>query len=334
MSNAYLIAGPRRVHRHWWTVLPALPTGPDTVEAHILRRVWFDHTMNTFRKAPDGALQPGPRGFHIDGTEDQMTPVLFQSWAALGSPDRWLPGLLGLFGVRAVGQVRRARWAYLFEQGHGARRANADIVLSWEDDAGEAVLVIEAKRRGGKPTAKDFEVPSRYLAMPSIAPFSRRYLGFIVDDADAARIAEALPAGTALTTWQSMMALQLRAVEALELSPALRALVRATVGWVAARQGVATTTDLPCAVLPPATGTADAYEALRRLGCEPLLTAFLLGAEAARAADAGRTPEAPMAWLEDSPDFLTISQEMRQTTPERQVPRWRLDWKPAASPPA
>jgi hypothetical protein len=61
---------------YWWQFLPALPERASQ-EYYTLRRIWADHTMNTTKRG---------RGFYWWGTEDNMTPVLFQNWAVLESP--------------------------------------------------------------------------------------------------------------------------------------------------------------------------------------------------------------------------------------------------------
>lgn len=60
--------------------------------------------------------------------------------------------------------MQSSSWSYLFEQPYFGRQiCIADIVFSWLDDQGPAVLVLEAKVRGGKLTDKDLHGADRYL---------------------------------------------------------------------------------------------------------------------------------------------------------------------------
>jgi hypothetical protein len=150
LPTPFLDVASRRVHRFWWTCVPALPTARGTQADEVLRRVWFDHTMNTFKIDATGSVRANSRGFYTEGTEDHVVPALFQTWVIFRDVASWMPDFLALFGIPANGTVRRVRWCYLFEQVFEGRRfCIPDIVLAWEDDAGKAVLVIEAKVRGG-----------------------------------------------------------------------------------------------------------------------------------------------------------------------------------------
>ena len=61
----------------WWQVMPALPVSPETQHHAALRRIWADHTINTRAKG---------RGYYHWGTEDHITPALFQIWAIFNNP--------------------------------------------------------------------------------------------------------------------------------------------------------------------------------------------------------------------------------------------------------
>ncbi|MBC9176107.1 hypothetical protein [Pseudoroseomonas ludipueritiae] len=336
MSSPYLVDAPRRVHRHWWTVVPALPEGPDTQEAHALRRVWFDHTMNTFGAAADGALRPRARGFYTEGTEDHLTPAVFQTWAALGSPASWLPRLLQLFGLAPVGRVTAARWCYAFEEHVTMRlRPIADIVLAWCDEAGEAVLVIEAKRRGAPLAAKDLTDLDRYLRMPSIAAVPRRHLGLLVDEADLPAIQARLAGAWPVTSWQALIGAQLDAARHLDGAATVAREVAHLITVHAAHHGLGRPPCQMALALAKGAGTPASYAAIAAaMEAPPAVTRFLLGSEAALALRCGRRPAAPLPWLEDAPAadeiwhrFRTAPAE-RQTTAERQVARWKLNWSP------
>ncbi|TDH61263.1 hypothetical protein E2C06_18010 [Dankookia rubra] len=328
MNNPYLIDGSRRVHRHWWTVVPALPAGPDKQKAHALQRVWSDHTMNAFRTAADGSLLPGNRGFYTEGTEDHLTPAVFQTWAALGPAHAWLPALLALFNITPSGAVETARWCYFFEQYTAdGKRPIADIVLAWRDGAGEAVLVIEAKRRGARLAVKDLTDLSRYLRMPSIYSVPRRHLGLLVDAADLAGMHVKLAGAWPIASWQALISAQITAARDLAAPTTVIKEVIGLIGLHAAFHGLVAPLARESLALVAGEGTAARYNAIAtEAEGPPEAVRFLLGSEAVFAIRRGRSPDTPLPWLADTLAADEIWRRGEQTTAARQVPRWRLNW--------
>jgi hypothetical protein len=337
LSTPFLDVASKRVHRFWWTCVPALPTARGTQTDEALRRVWFDHTMNTFKTDAVGSISANSRGFYTEGTEDHVVPALFQTWAIFPDVSSWMPGFLTLFGIPANGTVRRVRWCYLFEQiFEGRRFCIADIVLAWEDDAGKAVVVLEAKTRGGGLTEKDLSGLDRYLQMPSIKAVPRRYLGFLVDASDVRKVRSLIRSDIQIVTWQAIVDLQIEAAHALSAVKSLSATIATLIATHASYQGFV---DSPISNLPellPARGTSNAYARIRDLGTPPEIEAFLLGSEAALASRTGVLPEPPFEWLRSDPDALQIWRRAkaessgRQTVADRRVPRWQLDWQMSA----
>jgi hypothetical protein len=101
------------------------------------------------------------------------------------------------------GVVRRVRWSYSFEGiSEKADRPPemkkpkiiADIVLSWEDDNGQNLAVIETKRPGGSLGIKDRQ-PDLYLKLPAFRKFNHRHKSFLVCESDIERCTRELPRG-------------------------------------------------------------------------------------------------------------------------------------------
>src|SRR5689334_19786389 len=86
----------------WWHGIPALPADKYDQSYYALRRVWGDHTIF------------GARSFYRLGSEDHVTPALFQNWTLF--PDlSWVAPLVRACGGQA-GTVREVRWAYACEE--------------------------------------------------------------------------------------------------------------------------------------------------------------------------------------------------------------------------
>lgn len=140
--------------------------------------------MNCLSNKTGSLKLASSRGFYVQKREDHITPVLFHIWAAF--PDcSWGASLLDLWRI-SHGHIQRIRWSYSWEQKRELYRRPdiTDIVIRWEDDQGQAVLVIEAKRPHGKLSDKDINGGAAYLQMPSIRPFKRKSVAFLVDEAD------------------------------------------------------------------------------------------------------------------------------------------------------
>lgn len=335
-NSPYLTTVPDKVHRFWWTCFPALPRSRETHAYHALKRVWFDHTINTFEEAAPGQWRRRARGFYTEGSEDHIAPVLFQNWA-LFPESSWAPSLLEAYHIGVKGAVRRVRWCPFFEQPYDGRKfCIADIVLCWEDDAGIGLLVLEAKVRGRKLGTKDLPQASRYLRMPSIRAISRRHFGLLVDAADEAVVRRTIMETAPIATWQTLGRLQIAAAQHLPLCSGwvdrITRLLAAHFsyfgfdvdGWASACVGISS--DM--------VATCDQYAEIRAHELPASVEDFLIGSLVVLAARNGNMPASPHDWIYDEPDCISIYCQGRQhkagyqTTADRRIARWSLDWKP------
>lgn len=330
MNTAYITTESCRVHKNWWTCIPALPRSRSTPAYRALRRVWFDHTMNTFKEIAPGTWRPNARGFYTEGTEDHITPVLFQNWALF--PDHvWVEAFLNAFGIAVAGEVSAARWSTSFEQAYdGKKFAIADIAFSWRDNAGEGVLVIEAKAKGGGLGEKDYPDRSPYLKLPSVRAVGRRFFGFLVDQSDAAKIAGIWGDTTPVVTWQTLANLQLTFADRLPATEVVRIRVKSLLAEHFRYFGISPSISPREEAATETHANAKGYESIRSLGVPATIEDFLIGSEVVRAARRGKTPEPPYAWLAEEPDALSIflagkaKKSGYQSTAERRIPYWRL----------
>jgi hypothetical protein len=264
------------------------------------------------------------RGFYVHGREDHITSVLFHIWAAF--PDCcWVHSLLDLWKVEH-GTIKRVKWSYSWEQKRDlSRRPDiTDIVLCWEDEHGQAVLVVEAKRRGGKMSDKDINGGAAYLQMPSVRPFKRKSVAFLVDDADMEAASAILPMGTSIASWQSVGRLQAHCASQLRLSASARELICSYVVKHYADLGF----PLGAAWILPTDqhfdGSKGRYDAIKSLGFDGSIERFLLGSEVSFCAREGHMPHPPLEWLAREPSFIDIVLAKKQSTSEREQPLWRL----------
>jgi hypothetical protein len=312
-----------RTYSHWWLCVPVLPADRLDPRYTVLRRLWADHTMNCVRADGKQWRLASTRGFYVEPREDHITPALFDIWAAM--PDfRWVGPLLDLWGI-PHGIVTRANWSYGWEQRRSPRERPdiTDIVLCWEDESGAAVLVIEAKRAGGKLTPKDLCGGKRYLGMPSIRPFCRRSVAFLLAARDTTAARAALPTGTPVASWEDVGRLQVTMLQSLRLTaPDANRVMFAVrrhysdLGFVLADT--------------PETGSSEAfdgtparYDGVRALGLPAPVERFLLGSEVRFCARSGRRPHPPFPWLAHESGFVDIA-STPQPTSERERPLWRL----------
>lgn len=299
---------------HWWQLLPALPE-QGSQEYHALRRIWADHTMNTARRG---------RGFYWWGTEDNMTPVLFQNWAVLESPESFVP-FLEACGHR-IKNLRRVRWAYACEEaitvgahpGVDGRFLIPDIVLYFEDAVGPGMVAFEVKRPGVRPTEKDASKLRAYTRLGSMRAIERKIGCFLVGSTVVPEAA-LFPRNGPVISWEQMLELQRSAMmrEAAALVPWL--------DRIYALQGIGKA----CAP-PPFAGTKhgseEARSVIRSLNLPERQKRFLLGAETAEAHLSGTKADAPLDWLTKEPSREQLSLRRQQTTQARRLCRWNDGW--------
>jgi hypothetical protein len=285
--------------------------------------------MNTFRRHTDGSWLANARGYYIEGTEDQLTPSLFETFTVLPVA-AWVPAIMSRQGVQVAGTVKRARWCYAFEDPNASRGFRiADIVLCWEDDAGQAILVIEAKRPGTMPGAKDLPDSAPYLEMPSLRKFQRRYYCLLVGDAQRSAAQQLTQEPQKIITWGDLMSIQISAADAATTSAELRFLLRAAIKWNSARCGVGRSSSTPSAH-DDASGTRTAYDRIRSLDAPTAIEHFLIGVESCAAAHRGIMPEPPLEYLRNEPSSLDVYLRGKQhaagyqTTADRRISHWKL----------
>ncbi|MFT3810754.1 MAG: hypothetical protein QM698_12615 [Micropepsaceae bacterium] len=322
IESSFLIDNPK-TYRFWWTFMPALPASKDTQSYRALRRHWADHTMNALTRR-NGVLRPGNRGAYVEGREDHLTPALFHIWAALPEAIA-AKHLLGCWNI-PHGAVSDMRIAYSWEQKRAAnlRPDIADIVVSWRDDLGDAVLVIEAKRPGGALKPKDLDGGRLYLEMPSIRPFARKHVAFLLEEHDIARAAGLLPPETRIASWQATGRAQIAGAAEAGLAEPDTHRTQAFIERHYADMGMPLGATHAAALRGEVfDGSEGRYRSVRARMLPESMEAFWLGSEAALCARSGCMPQPPYPWLSDEPSLLDLA-ALRQTTLERETPHWRL----------
>ncbi len=326
-KSSFLVEKPR-TYRYWWTFIPVLPRSREDHAYAVLKRQWADHTMNTVRRDGEGWL-PGSRGAYVEGREDHITPALFQMWAAFPGSS-WVPRLLALWRMAPVGDVTAVRWSYSWEQkrARGMRPDITDIVINWRDQQGDAVLIIEAKRKGGKLSPKDLDGGRSYLSMPSIQTVPRRTVGFLVDEQDNSTVIAKIPQGTPVATWQDMGRAQSLCASEQAISESERIRMRALIARHYSDHGMCFDTALSKSLGDEIfDGSSMKYAAIRQRSLPAEIEAFFLGSEVTFCARRGIMPSPPFAWLADEPSLLDLSRSPQMTS-ERERPLWRI---PAAT---
>jgi hypothetical protein len=323
MQSSLLFEDPK-TYLYWWTIIPVLPENQDDPHYKMLKRLWADHTMNCLSKKTGTWKLASSRGFYVQRREDYITPALFHIWAAF--PDcTWVTSLLDSWEI-PHGSVQRVKWSYSWEQKrHQSRRPDiTDIVLCWEDEQGQAVLVIEVKRPGGALSDKDLNGGVAYLQLPSIRPFKRKSVAFLLADADISAASAKLPAKTLIASWQTIGELQAAHASRLAVPLPVQNLVCSYIGKHYADLGMSLGSALDLSNDELFDGSATRYEGIRALNLPSSVQRFLLGSEAVFSARLGRMPDAPLDWLTHEPSFIDVVLAKSQTTSDREQPYWRL----------
>jgi len=305
----------------WWHGIAALPATRQDHAYYALRRVWDDHTM------------AGNRGFYRVGSEDHVTPALFQNWALF--PDtNWVAALIGDAGGEA-GRVSRVRWAYACEEildaqlrpFHGRDFVIPDIMLTYEDENGPALLVFEVKKPGTAAEPADARKLTSYVDLPSMRTIKRRFGCLLVSQQVAEKSRQACAGKWPVLTWEHLSELQLAATSEMKLPITIRDQVSYWIKHHFSRYGVFR--NVAPSQFNRLHGTYESYREIDALSAPDGVRLFLKGSECSEAALTGRQPDPPLPWLADEPNSEKIRQQRRQTKEERRVCRWNFDWTPA-----
>ncbi len=307
-----------REARFWWQVTPALPLSPNSREYHVLRRLWGDHTRNT---------ETGKRGYYRWGTEDNMTPGLFQIWSVFPKAIR---PLLEAAGIQVIGEIRSVSWAYECEEEvkHGrhpgvtGRFVIPDIVIYFEDDDGPGVVAFEVKRPGVKLVKKDVDKLRAYTMLHSMDRIIRRKAIFLLGR-DEIEVAESIATDIPLVTWEKMMEMQLVAAKSLSETDAK--LVAPWIRRAYSRYGFGDALSPPPAS-QAGYGSDDSIAVIHNQMQLERARNFVWGSEIVEAFLAGTDVKPPMDWMRAAPSREEMSSERLQKTMDRRINRWRPDW--------
>jgi hypothetical protein len=310
----------------WWHGVAMLPADRNDHAYHALRRVWGDHTMAS------------NRGFYRTGTEDHITSALFQQWALI-SDVQWASAFAKMLGGTA-GTVERVRWSYecnekldpLLRQFHGRDFIIPDIIVSFEDEAGTAVIACEVKKPGDNPVdAKDARKLESYTNLSSMRQFKRRYGCFIVSEQAEQKSRTATGDRFPIITWERLQDLQIKSLLELELSEQIRKSVVDWVNYHFAYFGVGRCSQ----VAPPSVGqdyaSPDGYSRIEAMPVCDVMRRFLKGSECVEAVRRGKDSRPPLPWLTEEPTHEMIrarGQQKRgwQSNEDRYMRRWGFDW--------
>lgn len=206
---------------HWWKIMPMLPSNKTSWQYRVLKRIWFDHTMQAAKLDSFGDIVTGGRGFNNISSEDHLTVKMFHNWSLFPNND-WSKNFLTSCGAKPTGNIQNIRWSFGYEEylENKSKRPIADIVIKWKDGIGEAVLVIEAKKKGLQPknlNEKDIPSSSIYLNMPSIKIYERKSACLLIDEADTDSVRNLIGDNEPILTWQQLASLQIEAAKELDI---------------------------------------------------------------------------------------------------------------------
>lgn len=319
-------------YRKWYDCLPIIPPSKDghdwwskdksgrCTPYERLRRVWFDYTRFGIPKEDEER----PHEFGNPGHETHLVCAIWERFSAI-HPKDWIPRILALVGLPAMNVVD-ANWSYEFEalvEG-GPKCKLADIVLHARDDVGdELLMVIEAKRKGGK-LKENCDLPDTqpesYLDREVFRTIDRRHLIYLVDQSYEATVRKLVNSDDprwSVITWQVLASLQAELVgQVSQVGDWLRKFFC----WHAARYGLA---DESCSP------TADwlVMNAPQRLDDAPYGEIIRSAIYYLQRTDINEQCEVPFSYLMGEKLFKEIHhtpENERQKTSARRCPFWRL----------
>lgn len=301
---------PTLYHDHWWTCFPAIPQDrADSSYARVMR-VCADHTLNS----PSGTSN---RSVYKHGGEDHLVLAFFENFA-IDTEGTWIAWLGDRLKMRA-GKVTAFNWSYSFEERvrGEARPRIADIIVCWKDDHGTAVIVIEAKRKGGIPVAgvnaKDDPRIGYYLDFSLVQRIPRKQQVLLIDEADVRRCDPELQSDPRLVTWQQLAAVQ-REIFEQACPDGLRSAVRHRLTFHHGELGLGPHIASEIAPVPDEIGA----------GVPKRLADWIQCSDAYIAVRRGQSPPVPFEWLTAELSREALLGSKRQLTRDREKPLWQL----------
>jgi len=228
----------------WHQHFLALPAEKKSLAYRRLKRVFLDHTWLK------GKVENNNRLHDLDNMKSEMhlTCTLWENFN-LFSPESWLRPLLEHAQIESdMGPIAKASWSYEYEAQYEFQHRKviplADVVIKYSDGRQTGILVIEAKRPGEtiKPGSKD-TIPDYYLSNPAFSPYSRNKalvycVGSSVMKEVPTRINPPSVGSIGFISWNTIHSIQLQAVETLEVTPAVKDLIKSCLQFQADNLGI------------------------------------------------------------------------------------------------
>ena len=300
----------------WWKGIAALPLNSTTHAYFAMRRVWADQTINS---------ASGNRSFYRWGTEDHITVALWQNWSVFEDPNS-IAVFLRAAGAE-VGHIKKVQWAYACEELTGVGRGfvTPDIMIQYEDEMGLGLVAIEVKRPGQAAVEGDGEKLHRYCNLPSTRGIQRRTGCFLVSEGSEAKTRDNTAGRSSIVTWEQLKCMQVSASLVGATDPLINDLIASWIDRAFSRYGIGEAISAP-GPRSGSYGTADSYSAIRALSASPAIEQFLLGSECVEASWSGIQPAPPVEWLANEPTAKDVCASGYQSTADRRVCRWKLNW--------
>lgn len=317
-----MIAQPAEL-KTWWNAIPALPIGTSDQAYYALRRVWGDHTI------------AGTRSFYRWGSEDNITPALFQNWAIFPDPNSIAPLVRAAGG--SVGTIKRCRWGYACEetldvglrQYHGRDFVIPDIVVKFEDEQGIGLLVFEIKKPGKATDTSDGRKLATYCDLPSMRQITRRFGCLLVSAAVAEKSARSVENAWPVVIWEQVAEIQRMAARTISKAKHVSDHVAQWVGRSFTRYGIHVSDGgAPVPWGGTSYGSNGSYDRIDELALPDGVGRFLKGSEYVEAFVRGETAQAPLPWLSGEPTALEVRARRLQSTQDRRIRRWDFNWSP------
>lgn len=210
--------------KYWWHYLIALPTQVDSTAFKRIYRIITDKTRYAKTK-DDKRLHE----FYNPKHETHLTVSVWENFSIFDNFS-WINHLINKTEIKTENNVVKCNWSYEWENRIGRKVKLCDVVINFQTQTENSIIVVEAKNKGKLLGPKDLDI-NYYMSIEDFEIFDNVYLIYCVDETvlEITKSQMEKNEKIGVITWQELCEIQIKLLDTLEIDPRINMFMKSSI---------------------------------------------------------------------------------------------------------